>query len=71
MKTLTVAQAQKDLVAVVQEVCDSNTAVVLRTRDGRKVRLVPISKKPLPKASKTWRGRPLYTEEDTAKMKCP
>ena len=69
MKTMTVDEAQKDLSAVVDEVCESNAPVVLRTRDGREVKLMPMSR--WPKASKTWRGLPLHTEEDRLKMKSP
>jgi hypothetical protein len=71
MKVLMVDEAQKDLAAIVEVVCNSKMPVVLRTRDGREVKLIPYSKTTWPKASKIWRGRPLYTDEDRLKMKSP
>lgn len=66
MKTLTIAEAQKDLPEIIAEVCAGNSEVVVRTPEGLEIKLVRVFK-----ASKTWRGRPLYTEEDRLAMPSP
>jgi len=72
MKTLTTAKAQKDLVEIIAEVCAKKESIVLRTPAGLKVKLIPMLKAPKTvKASKTWRGRPLFTEADIRKMNSP
>lgn len=72
MKTFTIDEAQKELPVLIG---DGNPhSVVIVTPDGQTYRMI-IEKidgnGADAGASKSWRGKPLYTQEDRNKMKSP